>query len=252
MTMTLTRSLIHSQRQLTLAFDRILPRDILIDGNRDFLESLAPAYLTQNAVVYDAGGGKNPYLSRARKSEMELRVVGIDIDSEELAAAPAGLYDRTITADITCFKGDGDGDLVVCQALLEHVRDTGAALSSIASILKPGGRALIFVPSRNAVYARLNLLLPESLKRRILFSIFPEMRRDHGFPAFYDRCTPRQFRRMADANGLDTEECRVYFHSDYFRFCSPLHAIWRLWMLAFRAVAGEQAAETFSLVLRKR
>jgi 2-polyprenyl-6-hydroxyphenyl methylase/3-demethylubiquinone-9 3-methyltransferase len=191
-------------------------------------------------------------VNRAQKWQLGLRVVGIDIDPAELQAAPAGLYDRTIAADITSFQGDSDADLVICQALLEHVRDTDAALRAIASILKPGGRALLFVPSRNAVYARLNLLLPESLKRRILFSIFPHMRRDHGFPAFYDRCTPRRFRAMADANGLQTEECRAYFHSDYFRFFSPLHAVWRLWTLAFRAFSGEEAAETFSLVLRKR
>ena len=99
-------------------------------------------------------------------------MVGLDIDGKELSAAPDGLYDRTAAADITKYRGQGDADLVICQALLEHVHDTGRALEAIASILKPGGRALIFVPSRNAVYARLNLLLPENLKRRILFAFF--------------------------------------------------------------------------------
>jgi 2-polyprenyl-6-hydroxyphenyl methylase/3-demethylubiquinone-9 3-methyltransferase len=118
-------------------------------------------------------------------------------------------------------------------------------------MLKPGGRAVLFVPSRNAVYARLNLMLPERLKRRILFAIYPEMTRDHGFPAFYDGCTPAGFSAMAQSNGLECENRSLYFQSDYFRFCLPLHVLWRVWVAAFRAWAGPEAAETFTLVLRK-
>jgi hypothetical protein len=56
---------------------------------------------------------------------------------------------------------------------------------------------------------------------------------------------------MAAQQGLVKEDCRLYFQSDYFRFCFPLHAAWRLWILLFRMFAGQQAAETFTLVLRK-
>ena len=77
------------------------------------------------------------------------------------------------------------------------------------------------------------------------------MRRDHGFPAFYDRCTPAAFDRMTRRHGLITEDRRLYFHSEYFRFLFPLHAAWRLWTIFFRWIAGPQAAETFTLVLRK-
>lgn len=245
------RKLIRFQTWLSLCFDRLLPRDLIADGNREFLEAVVPANIHAGSVVYDVGGGKNPVITVERKAALRLKVVGVDIDRDELAAAPAGAYDATAPADITVYRGSGDADLVICQALLEHVRDTDGALAAIASILKPGGRALIFVPSRNAVYARLNLVLPQELKRRILFAIFPGMRRDHGFPAFYDRCTPAAFAEMSRRHGLVTDERRVYFHSEYFRFFFPLHALWRLWTVMFRAVAGEQAAETFTLVLRK-
>jgi len=40
--------------------------------------------------------------------------------------------------------------------LLKHVSDVQAALVNIATILKPGGRVLIFIPSRNAIFDRLN------------------------------------------------------------------------------------------------
>jgi SAM-dependent methyltransferase len=68
----------------------------------------------------------------------------------------------------------------VCQALLEHVSDVNGAFESIASILRPGGQAVIFVRSRNAVFARINLVLPEKFKRWILFQVFPQAIGDGG------------------------------------------------------------------------
>jgi hypothetical protein len=43
----------------------------------------------------------------------------------------------------------------------------------------------------------------------------------------------------------------LYYHSNYFAFLAPLYALWRAWTLAFYAFDKEQAAETFSLALRK-
>ncbi|HYW43264.1 MAG TPA: methyltransferase domain-containing protein [Bryobacteraceae bacterium] len=245
------RALLHWQTRLARRFDRLLSEEFRIDGNRDFMDHLVPEYLRPGKLIYDVGGGKNPILSGERKSELRLRIIGLDIDAEELAAAPEGCYDDTVCCDISRFRGKGEADLVICQSLLEHVLDTNGALAAIASILKPGGRALIFVPSRNAVYARLNLVLPQRLKRRIMHGIFPEMSRDHGFPAYYNGCTPSRLERMAQAQGLVRERRRLYFHSTYFSFCFPLHALWRLWLLFFRFLAGVEAAETFSVVFRK-
>ncbi len=247
----LLRVLIRMQTSLAICFDRLLPAKLRIDGNRDFIDNLVPQYLASGMTVYDVGGGKNPLIDPERKSARELRVVGLDIDARELAAAPRGAYDQTIAADICTFRGEAEADLVICQALLEHVSNVESALRGIATILKPGARALIFVPSRNAVYARINLLLPEALKRKVLFVIFPDMRRGHGFPARYDRCTPAALQQIAAADGLIAEQRRVYFESWYFRFCFPLHVLWRTWVLLFRLVARDNAAETVSFVFRK-
>ncbi len=184
------RKLIDWQVRLTRRFDRLLPAEFHVDCDRDFLDDLLPRYLQPGALLYDVGGGKNPAIGRQLKAELGLRTVGLDIDSAELAAAPPGHYDETVCADIACYRGRGDADLVICQYLLEHVRDTDRAIAVISGILKPGGRALIYVPSRNAVYARMNLILPEGMKRRILFGVFPKTRGDHGFPAYYDWCIP--------------------------------------------------------------
>lgn len=246
------RSFVKSQVWLSGQFDRFfVPSSCKLDGNQDYIHALVPKYLVAQATIYDVGGGKQPFLSVTEKNRLGARVVGLDIDADELAQAPLGAYDEAICGDVANYQGRGDADLVLCQAVLEHVREVEGAFKAIASMLKPGGLALIFVPSRNAVYARLNLVLPQDLKRRILHTVYPNTRRGQGFVSFYKLCTPRDFVRLGQNNGLSVVEKRLYYTSSYFAFLTPLYVLWRVWVLLFRMVSGEQAAETFSVVMRK-
>ncbi len=250
--MRLLRFIIDSNVRLSKCFDRrFLPASFLKDGNKDFIFNMAPSYLSQGMKLYDVGGGKQPFVGVEKKASLGLTVVGIDISQSELDRAPVGAYDQAVCADIANIQGRADGDLVICQAVLEHVEDTEGAMRSIATLLKPGGKALIFVPSRNAVFARLNILLPENIKRKILYSVYPTARAAQGFPSFYNKCTPDDFIAMAKQNGMSESESRYYFISSYFSFLFPLYFLWRVWIVLFKAVAGHQAAETFSMVLVK-
>lgn len=248
---TLLNRFVQSQVRLSLWFDSLLPIRYQLDGNRQYLDAIAPAALRPGLAIWDIGAGKNPVIPVSLKQQLGLSVTGLDIDPNELASAPTGAYDATVCADVTKFRGSAEADLVLSATLLEHVSDNRAAIDAIASTLKPGGRALLFLPSRNAVFARLNILLPESWKRAILFTIFPQTRRNHGFPAYYDRCTPVGFRQLAREAGLEVEDVQAYFRSCYFTFLFPLHLLWRAWILLYHKLAGEQAAETFAITLRK-
>ena len=251
--MTFVRSFMNINVKLSKWFDRtFMPAEYLKDGNQDFIKEFAPGYLRSGQRIYDVGGGKQPFVSLEKKTASQMTVVGIDISATELARAPAGAYDESVCADIADFQGRGDGDIVICQAVLEHVQNTEGAMQSIASILKPGGRALIFVPSRNAVFARLNLVLPQTLKQKILFAVYPSARAAQGFPSYYHRCTPNDLLAMAKANNMTLETGRYYYISSYFSFLFPVYLIWRIWMLLFRAAVGQQAAETFSFALIKQ
>jgi 2-polyprenyl-6-hydroxyphenyl methylase/3-demethylubiquinone-9 3-methyltransferase len=201
--------------------------------------------------VYDVGGGKHPYVDTKLKAELSLSIVGLDIDPNELSRAPEGAYDELICSDIATYRGKQDADLIICQAVLEHVENVEQALAAMASILRVGGRAIIFVPSRNAVFARLNLMLPERVKKKLLYTIYPQPRSHHGFRSYYDRCTPTGFRAMATQHGLEIEESRMYFVSAYFSFFLPAYLMWRLWILLYRLLARERAAETFSMALKR-
>jgi SAM-dependent methyltransferase len=247
------RRFVDTQIRWSRRFDSLfVPEEMLVDGNRDFKDRLVPAHLAPGAVVYDVGGGKHPNIGQACKRQSGLTVVGLDISEQELSSAPAGCYDRTVCADITQYRGSGEAGLVICDALLEHVRDTDGALEAMAGILKPGGKALLFVPSRRAVYAGINRLLPEPWKRWLLFRIYPQAAGAQGFPAYYDGCTPAEIVARAARHGFAVETLRCYFHSPYFEFFLPLQAAWRCAQLLLRGLSGEQSAETFSVVLRRK
>jgi SAM-dependent methyltransferase len=245
------RQFVASQVALSRAFDRLLPQSFRIDGSKDFKQRIVPSYLRSGLVVYDIGGGGRPCVDMETKRRLGLRLIGLDIDAEEFAKAPPGLYDHTIVADVTSYQVGNVADLVVCKSTLEHVSDTGAALAAMARLLRPGGTLLVFAPSRNALYARLNVLLPERLKRRLLSTFMPGHADHLGFPAKYDRCTPHHFCSSIAGQGLEIKELRPYYISSYFSILFPVYVLWRAWILAYRAVAREQAAETFALIACK-
>jgi 2-polyprenyl-6-hydroxyphenyl methylase/3-demethylubiquinone-9 3-methyltransferase len=111
---------------------------------------------------------------------------------------------------------------------------------------------LLFAPSRNALFARLNLVLPETVKRKLLSAVLSSTAQAHqGFKAYYDHCVPRDIEALACANGLKVEERRLYWMSDYFHAFLPAYVAWRAYQWTMRAVIREQAAETFAYVLRK-
>jgi SAM-dependent methyltransferase len=245
------RWLVASQMALSRAFDRLLPQSFRIDGSKDFKQRVVPSYFRPSLVVYDIGGGARPCVNLETKRRLGLKVTGLDIDEEQFAKAPRGLYDSIIVTDVTTYREQNAADLVICKSTLEHVRDTEAALATMARLLNPGGTLLVFVPSRNALYARLNVLLPQRVKMALLWAFMPD-RTDHlGFPAVYDRCTPRDFRRFAVNQGLQIKELRPYYISSYFSVVFPVYLLWRIWIVAYRALAREHAAESFILIAQK-
>jgi 2-polyprenyl-3-methyl-5-hydroxy-6-metoxy-1,4-benzoquinol methylase len=231
--------------------DQRVPARLRVDGNQDYRNDFVWRYLRPRQTVYDIGGGKQPFLSPAEKHKLKCRVVGLDISPHELSSAPDGVYDKVIVGDIVLFQGAGDADIVLCRAVLEHVADVPAAIGSVASILKPGGVCLLFIPCRNAAFARLNLLLPESIKRRLLFSAFPAAKLTQGFPSYYNRCTPRAISKLAAHAGLSVIETRQYYMSSYFSVLLPLQVVWRAWTIIVSAIRAENLCETFSIALKK-
>ena len=77
-------------------------------------------------------------------------VEGIDIEAEHLEIAARTVPDAALAlaaAEALPYE-DGRFDLVLSHEVLEHVADDRLAAAEIVRVLKPGGRAVIFVPNR--------------------------------------------------------------------------------------------------------
>jgi SAM-dependent methyltransferase len=218
----------------------------------DFAHRVVPEMLRAGMHVWDVGCGSRTVVAGTTKKALRLKVTGLDVDQSELALMEPGVCDETVVADLCLFRGDGSADLVLCQDVLEHVADVNRAFAGLVSIVKPGGKIAICAPCRNALFARLNLLLPECAKRSLLYWIWPRKADGHsGFPARYDRCTINDFTALADAHGLEVCELRAYWRTTYFTFLLPLWALWRAWQIVARAAVGDQAAEGFVLIAKR-
>ena len=77
-------------------------------------------------------------------------VAGIDIEAEHLALAGANVPGArfTLAAGEHLPYPDNCFDLVLSHEVLEHVQDDRLAVAEMVRVLRPGGRAVIFVPNR--------------------------------------------------------------------------------------------------------
>ncbi|MGH6889144.1 MAG: class I SAM-dependent methyltransferase [Rhizomicrobium sp.] len=245
------RWFISANLALSRSFERLLPKSYQIDGYRYFTDTIVPTLLRSGERVVDCGGGKKPLVSLEEKRRLQLTYIGVDIDGSELAKAPADAYDAVCVSDITRSSHALDADLVICRAVMEHVRSAEGAMRGLAAMLKPGGTVAVFLPSRRACFSVLNLLLPESAKRRLLFWIYPHMAYCQGFQAYYDRATIPEYRQICAEAGLQVRQTYAFYCSTYFQFFFPLHLVWRGWILVARALFGEGAAETFVVIAQR-
>jgi SAM-dependent methyltransferase len=79
-----------------------------------------------------------------------LEIYGLDIEVEHLvravANAPGAALQLAVCEHLP--YADDSMDLILSHEVLEHVQDDRAAAVEMVRVLKPGGRAIIFVPNR--------------------------------------------------------------------------------------------------------
>jgi SAM-dependent methyltransferase len=128
--------------------------------------ALAEHVRSSEALIIDAGCGKGRlplYWRRWSPPERKPVLVGIEISPRRLDLARLRGYDLLIHADLTARWpiADGAADAVICDQVLEHLRDeeVAALLAEANRALKIGGIALFGSP----IFWKLALLLLPAL-----------------------------------------------------------------------------------------
>lgn len=89
-------------------------------------------------LVLDAGAGASPYRKLFRHAKYE---------AADFAQLPGRYAPLDYVCDLTDIPVDDDRfDRIICNQVLEHLPEPGAALIELNRVLKPGGRILLTAP----------------------------------------------------------------------------------------------------------
>lgn len=175
-------------------------------------------------TIVDLGGGRRCVWHSAVAGGTNL--IAVDIDQAELDANQVVSDKRLGDVGRHLPLGDGEADIIVSRALLEHVRDVPTAVSEMARVLKSGGVALHFVPARNSLFGIAARLGPFKMLKRLVHLAIPSAVGQVEFPVFYDHCTEADLRRLFTEAGFSKVDIDVcWSQSGYFHPILPAYLL---------------------------
>ncbi len=123
-----------------------LPSYVWREGQERRLSLILRYAPVSGRKVLDVGCGIGLYLRKFR--ELGAITFGIDIDEEKIAEASEELQNLAVaSAESLPFRSE-TFDLVLLHEVLEHLVDDGMAVAEAVRVLRPGGKAVVFVPNR--------------------------------------------------------------------------------------------------------
>jgi SAM-dependent methyltransferase len=206
-------------QELPLVEAGVLPKRYGVPMQAELADRIQPL-LEPEVTILDVGAGRYPTIAPADRPS-GCCYVGLDIESDELAAAAPGAYDEDVVADITKPLGrDEEFDLIVSWQVLEHVSPLAAAFENLRASLRPGGTMLAQLTGSNAGFALLGRLIPHAVRVRIATRLLGHQA-EEKFPTRYDRSSQRSLEQMLGA-WSEVEIVPFYRGAPYFRFWRPL------------------------------
>lgn len=118
-----------------------------VGRRRLFARCIKRLGLSPDAAVMDLGTSTGTNLRMLRDIGMT-NVTGLDFSEEAIRFCREKKLGIVHKGDITAIPfADASFDLVLATDIIEHVDDDQKALSELARILRPGGRAIVTVPA---------------------------------------------------------------------------------------------------------
>lgn len=144
------------------------------------------AILKTDSVIMEIGGGANPYLDQQRVKNY--RYIVVDIDEKELIKAKGDYFERICT-DVTKDNKGIKCDIIITNMLLEHITNPRDFHEACFEMLNDQGKAIHFFATKFSPASIINVLLPESWSRQLLYAIQKRKWETEGkFPAYYKWC----------------------------------------------------------------
>ena len=226
-----------------------------VDGMVSFYGRIN-ALLTPDATVLDFGAGRGraqhdddvPWRGSLQKLRGKCaKVIGVDVDSAVLEHP--GLDEAHVLRENERLPlDDASVDLIVSDAVFEHVMDAEFVSTELARVLKPGGWLCARTPNRWGYIGFGTNLIPNRLHVSVLRYLQPHRKAEDVFPTAYAMNTKRALRRYFPSAEWE--------HFSYGHFAEPAYfgksrLLWFLVLLSYR-FTPEALAPMWLIFLRKR
>ena len=192
----------------------------------EFADRVAHAVANAPAgeTIVDVGGGRRCVWHNAVANGT--RLIAVDIDQDELDANDVVTDKRLGDVGKHLPLHDGEAGILVSRALLEHVQDVPTAVQEMARVLRPGGRALHFVPARNSLFGIAARLGPFKTLKKLVHTAIPGAVGQVEFEVFYDHGTASKLEKLFRDAGFSSVKIDVcYSQSGYFHPVLPVYLI---------------------------
>jgi 2-polyprenyl-6-hydroxyphenyl methylase/3-demethylubiquinone-9 3-methyltransferase len=225
-----------------------LPQRYARPMQEEFLARARPL-LVPGVRILDVGAGRYPTIAPSDRPD-GCHYVGLDIEAEEIAAAPEDAYDEGIVADITVpLDRDDEFDLVLSWQVLEHVSPLAGAFENLRATLRTGGTMLAQLTGSNAAFALLGRLMPHAVRARLAAQLLGH-KEEEKFPTRYDKSSYSALQQLL--SGWSEVEIVPFFRgAPYFGFWRPVQRAY----LAYESAAERRRRvnlATHYLVIAKR
>ena len=232
--------------KLSKIVDRKFPRFIAEHNREDIMLCLINEIINDrdSCSVLEVGGINRPFLRRSK----EFRYDGLDIKHTEQCE---NIYDNFTVQSIeepVKYKYD----LIISKSLLEHVRNNKASVTQMFEALLIGGCTIHYLPSKYHPYSLILRLVGPKWQSRLIKTLRPWAADITGYPAFFDKCSPREMIKLFECTGFENVKTILFFRAnDYFRFFLPCYMIVTLWENICKKLQWEQFCSGFIIIARK-
>jgi SAM-dependent methyltransferase len=203
-----------------------------VDGRIDSMLARVAKQERESRTLLDVGCWDGTGTVRRGEVLGATRLLGVEVFEAPAAdAAKRGIEVAGLDLETARFPwADGSVDVIVCNQVLEHLKDIWLPMSEMHRVLRPGGCAILSVPNLASLHNRLLLLLgrqPTSIK------VFGPHVRGYTLAEFVSL--------LEWGGGYRVErKCGVGFYPVPVPWSAPLSALWR------------GASHTFVLQARKQ
>lgn len=203
-------------------------------GGFSEMDSMVSFYIRVNALVgpstvlADIGCGRGAYGEDPLPFRRNLRVfrgrvarvIGLDVDPE--ASENPHIDEFRLLTGSAFPLDDASVDVILADAVIEHVEDPQTFFRECARVLRPGGYLCLRTTNLLSYVGMAARLIPNRLHARILSRVQNRREERDVFPTLYRCNTIGKLRRALERSGFEAVVYGVHGEPSYLAFSKPV------------------------------